>query len=465
MHIQFIGAARTVTGSMHLLHINGKKILLDCGLFQGRRAETFERNRNFPFNPKEIDVLILSHAHIDHAGNIPNFVKQGFQGPIYATPATVDLCKLMLMDSAYIQEKDIEFVNKKNARKKLPSVEPIYRVADVQPALDLFQEISYNTSFDVIDNVKATFVDAGHILGSASVILTIKENNYEKKIGFTGDVGRPHLPILRNPEFMGDVDFLISESTYGGRLHDPVENMSERFLSVIQKTVQRGGKIIIPAFSVGRTQDIVYQIHLLMKKNLFPKNLPIYVDSPLATNATEIFRQHEECFDEEILALVKKRNDPFGFQSLTYIRDVEESKKLNERKQPCIIIAASGMCEAGRVVHHIANNIQNPDSTILFVGYQAEHTLGRKLIERNPKVQIFGEEYDLKCEIAVLNSFSAHADHNELLHYFSHFDKKKLKNIFLVHGELENAEKLSSSLKDRGFNNVTIPERLQKFEV
>ncbi len=471
MQIEFIGATRTVTGSMHLILVNGKKVLLDCGLFQGKRADTNERNKNFPFLPSEIDAVILSHAHIDHAGNLPNLVKSGYSGPIYCTPATHDLSNIMLLDSAYIQERDVEFVNKKHKKKNLPPVEPLYTVEDVQPALNLFQSISYHKSFSVVDGVQAEFVDAGHILGSSSIVLTVDErekgkdsSHREKKFGFTGDLGRPNLPVLRDPEFMGDVDALISESTYGGRYHGSVDEMPAKFEAVVNRTVQRGGKIIIPAFSVGRTQDVVYMMHKMKEDGHF-QNVPVYVDSPLSTSATEVFRKHPECFDEETLALLQHEDDPFGFQRLTYIRDVEESKKLNERKEPCIIISSSGMCEAGRIRHHIANNIGDPRNTILIVGYQAEHTLGRRLVEQETSVTIFGEVFERKCEVAVLNSFSAHADRNELLAYFDHFHRERVKNVFLVHGDLDQAEKFSSGLKEHGFKNVDIPVRLQKFDV
>ncbi len=471
MIVQFIGATRTVTGSMHLLHINGKNILLDCGLFQGRRADTFDRNKSFPFDPSTIDALVLSHAHIDHAGNLPNLVKSGYSGPIYCTPATHDLCDIMLKDSAYIQERDVEFVGKKHRKKHLPPPEPLYTIEDVEPALSLFQSVSYHKPWEVVQGVQVEFVDAGHILGSASVILTIVEggngkSDYrrETKFGFTGDLGRPNLPILRDPEFIGDVDALISESTYGGRYHASVAEMPQKFEEVVTRTAERGGKIIIPAFSVGRTQDLVHTMHLLKEQGRLV-NIPVYVDSPLSTSATEVFRRHPECFDQETLDLLKREDDPFGFKRLTYIRDVNESKKLNERTEPCIIIASSGMCEAGRIRHHLANNIGNPKNTILIVGYQAEHTLGRRLVEQEKEVTIFGEVHERKCDVVVMNSFSSHADRNELLAYFNRFDRKRLKNIFLVHGDPDQAEKFSGGLKGQGFKSIDIPVRLQKFDL
>ncbi|HTY11871.1 MAG TPA: MBL fold metallo-hydrolase [Bacteroidota bacterium] len=471
MVIEFIGATRTVTGSMHLILVNGKKILLDCGLFQGKRADTFERNKNFPFDPSTIDALVLSHAHIDHAGNLPNLVKNGYSGPIYCTPATHDLSDIMLKDSAYIQERDVEFVGKKHTKKHLPPPEPLYTIDDVEPALSLFQSVPYHSKFEAASGVQVEFVDAGHILGSASVILTIVEggdgkSSYRReiKLGFTGDLGRPNLPILRDPEFMGDVDAVISESTYGGRFHASVDEMPQKFEEAVMKTARRGGKVIIPAFSVGRTQDLVYTIHLLREKGKL-QNIPVYVDSPLSTSATEVFRKHPECFDAETLDLMKREEDPFGFNRLTYIRNVDESKKLNDKTEPCIIIASSGMCEAGRIRHHIANNIGDPKNTILIVGYQAEHTLGRRLVEQEKEVTIFGEVHERKCDVVVMNSFSAHADRNELLAYFNHFNKGRLKNVFLVHGDPDQAEKFSGGLKDQGFKNVAIPVRLQKFEL
>ena len=466
MMVQFLGAARSVTGSMHLIQVNGKQILLDCGLFQGRRAETYERNRKFPLDPSSIDTVVLSHAHIDHAGNLPNLVKQGFSGPIFCTPATADLCRIMLADSAHIQEKDAEFVTKKHAKKKLPPVEPLYSVVDVQPTVDLLTEIPYRTSFDVADGVNATFFDAGHILGSAAIHLTINEGNEkEKHFGFTGDVGRPHMPILRSPEFMGNVDALICESTYGGRLHEGLNKMPEQmFLDVVKRTAERGGKIIVPSFSVGRTQDIVYKLNNLRNGGKL-SDIPVFVDSPLSTNATEVFRKHPECFDEKTLEIMKTDDDVFGFDRLHYIRDVEESKKLNDRKGPCMIIAASGMCEAGRIVHHLYNNVENPDNTVMIVGYQAEHTLGRKIVEHNSEVTIFGDVKKLNCEVAVMNSFSAHADKNELLDYVENFDKGVLNNIFLVHGDVDQSEKFAATLTEKKFKRVDIPERLEKFEM
>ena len=465
MEIQFFGAARTVTGSMHLLRVNGKRVLLDCGMFQGKRADTAERNRNFPFDPSTIDAVVLSHAHIDHAGNLPNLVKHGFSGPIYCTPATADLCRIMLMDSAHIQEKDVEFVNKRRARKHLPPVEPLYDTDDVPPMLELLTEIPYRTSFEVLDGLSATYFDAGHILGSASVHLVAQEQGKKPfHLGFSGDVGRPNLPILKDPEFMGNVSALLCESTYGGKFHAPAEESTKKLLDVVKRTVDRGGKVIVPAFSVGRTQDLVYELNNLKNAGLLP-NIPVYVDSPLSLKATEIFRKHPECFDDETNEILKSDNDVFGFERLHYIREAEESKALNEKTEPCMIIAASGMCEAGRIVHHLANSIENPKNTVMMVGYQAEHTLGRKIVERNPEVPIFGEVKQLKCEVAVMNSFSAHADQNELLGFLEPMDRSMLKNIFLVHGEIDRQQAFAAALTEKKYQRVDIPERQQVFEV
>jgi metallo-beta-lactamase family protein len=465
MFIQFLGAARTVTGSMHLISVNGSKILLDCGMFQGKRSEAYERNRRFPFNPAEIDAVILSHAHIDHAGNLPNLVKNGFHGPIYATGATRDLCNIMLYDSAYIQERDIEYVNKRNQKKHQPVVEPLYGVLDVTTAMSQFVSVNYEQKIQVVDGISATYLDAGHILGSAVTVLEVEEHGSRKKIGFTGDLGRKNAPIIKDPQLIGSVDYLISESTYGGKLHDPVTGMKDSLCQVIKRTADRGGKVIIPSFSVGRTQEIVYLLSELFDEGRLPV-IPIYVDSPLAVNASDIFRLHTECFDKDMLAHLHANEDPFGFNRLIYIRSVEESKKLNSMHSSCVIISASGMCEGGRVVHHLANNLENEINTILIVGYQAEHTLGRRLVEKQPEVSIFGEILQLKAEVVVLNSFSAHAGQDELVEYVRSADQKQLKKIFLVHGEINQIEQFSAKLKELGVKkDIYIPVTGEKAEV
>lgn len=460
--LEFWGAAQTVTGTMHLVHVGGRKVLLDCGMYHGRREEAFERNSRFPFDPATLDAVILSHAHIDHSGNLPGLVKQGFNGPIYCTGATQSLCQVMLRDSAYIQVKDVEFVNKRHARKQLPKVEPLYTEEDVDETLPLLRGMDYGSTFDVIDGVRCRFEDAGHILGSASLSLHLRDNGTSTGLVFTGDLGRPHLPILRDPVLVADdaTQYLITESTYGGRFHTPVAEMEEQLLQPLLRAFERKGRVVIPAFSVGRTQEIVFELHKLSVAGKIP-HIPVFVDSPLSVNVTAVFRKHPECFDEETRAILAapQNNDPFGFDRLTYVRTVEESKALNDRSGPFVVIAASGMCEAGRVVHHLANAVGNPRNMILIVGYQAEHTLGKRLVMKEPTVNIFGEPHDLRAEVVVLNSFSAHADRNELLSYLRRFPRKPLKNVFVVHGDPDQSEKLRGTLTDEGFGPTIVPSR------
>ncbi len=465
MQLQFIGADRTVTGSMHLIRINNKQILLDCGLYQGRRKEAFEINRKFElFDPAEIDCLILSHAHIDHSGNIPTLVKKGFKGQIYCTPATRDLAEIMLKDSAHIQERDIEFVNKKRKRQGKNLFEPLYTIADASQALNQFTPVHYHEEKEILPGVSIKFFDAGHILGSAITFLTLSENGRTIRLGYTGDLGRPDLPILKDPEKIPDVDYLISESTYGGRFHDSTDGIEQKLAAVVKKAVERQGKIIVPAFSIERTQEIVYEFHKIFEDNVAPR-IPIYVDSPLSTNATAIFRKHPECFDAEAYTYMTHHDDPFGFNRLIYITDVEDSKKLNDEKGPLMIISASGMAETGRILHHLLNNIENEKNIIMIVGYCAENTLGRKIIEREPVVKIFGEECRLKAEVVMMNSLSGHADSNELTSYISHFDKTKMKNLFIVHGDFDQQLKLNARLNEIGFCKTTIPQKGDVFEI
>jgi len=457
LKIQFLGAARSVTGSMHLLTVDNKNILLDCGLFQGHRKEAFQRNRNFPFDPASIDALVLSHAHIDHSGNIPNLVKAGFDGEIFCTHATRDLCSIMLRDSGHIQEKDAEFVNKKNAKKGLPAVEPLYTVADATASMEQFISVSYRRPFQVANSISVKFYDAGHILGSAITVLHIQDNENTLRLAFTGDLGRENLPILRDPQPIEDVDILITESTYGGRRHDDVTTLNEKLAKVVNETFARGGKIIIPAFSVGRTQEVVYALHELTNGKKIPE-LPIFVDSPLSTNATEVFRMHPECYDVETQQFLVNNEDPFGFGRLHYIKNLQESKNLNTYPNPCIIISASGMCEAGRILHHLRNNIENPQNTILIVGFMAENTLGRRLVEKHETVRIFGEEHPVRAQVVKLNAFSAHADHDELLEYIGQLDRNRLQHVFVVHGELSQAEALAQGIGSLGISGVHVPE-------
>lgn len=464
MKIQFIGGARTVTGSQHLLTINGKKILLECGLFQGRRNETYEKNKNFHFDPKEIDALILSHAHIDHSGNIPNLVKHGFDGTIYATPATVDLCDIMLKDSAHLQQRDVEWLNKKK-RDHAPA-EALYTLEDVEGALTNFTEVEYNTATEIFPGIILTFQDAGHILGSASILLEIEEDGRKKiRFGFSGDIGRPDMPIINNPNLFSDLDVLIMESTYGNRLHTHSDEVEEEVAKVVREVFDRKGKIIIPAFAVGRTQLLVYVLHKLFNQNRIPE-IPIYVDSPLAVNATKVFKDHPECFDRETNRIfLESGADPFGFGRLKYISTVEQSKELNDIKDPIIIISASGMAEGGRILHHLANNIGNPKNLVLFVGYAAEHTLARKIMDGIEKVNILGEEHSVRCQIKTMDYFSGHADQNELIDYLRLNPTKKLKNIFLVHGEEEQALPLKEKILQKGYKNVDFPISEEKFVI
>jgi len=471
MKIKFCGAAKTVTGSQHLIEINGKKILLDCGIFQGKREDSYQMNRKFIFNPEEIHCVILSHAHIDHAGNLPTLYAKGFRGTVYSTPATRDLCSIMLIDSAYIQQKDTEYVNKRRAKKKLPLFNPLHTIEDAKNILTLFKTVSYRKKFDINglnDEVFVTFYDAGHILGSSSIVLEYRENGVWHKLGFTGDLGRKNLPILKDPDFMGDVDYIITESTYGGLYHEPATEIERNLTDTISEAVNSKGIIIVPAFSVGRTQELVYEISKMTSSGRLPE-FPVYVDSPLSVNATEIFKLHPECFDEETYSLISSGVDIFGIDRIKYIKNAEESKKLNNIKNTAMIISASGMCEAGRILHHLANNIGNPKNTIMIIGYMAEQTLGRELIKASDKpgykVKIFGDEFIVRAKVRVLNSFSAHADSGELLDYFGKFDKSKLRKIFLVHGESPQQENFKGILESNGFKNILIPERGQETDL
>ncbi len=467
MKLQFWGAAQVVTGSMHLLTVNNHKILLDAGLYQGRRKIAFEMNRQLPFDPSEIDALILSHAHIDHSGNIPSLVKNGFKGTIWCTPATVDLIKYMLRDSAHIQQYDVFYINKKRRRQHKTPFEPLYTDEDVLDTLDLVKSVNYHQVFSPLPGIEVRFGDAGHMLGSANVTLDIDDRGKHKRLAFSGDIGRKHLPILRDPEYVSNADTIIMESTYGNRLHDPIENTAQELKEQVLKTFARGGKIIIPSFAVGRTQELVYELHKLHDAHQIPQ-LDIFVDSPLAVNVTEVFETHPEVYDDEIKSYMKTNHisNAFGFKDLTYIRDVEKSKRLNTLKQPAIIISASGMCEAGRILHHLKNNIEDKRNTILFVGYQAEHTLGRKILEGRSPVPILGERYEVKAEIHRLEGYSGHADRNGLLTWMEKAQETKTpRHVFLVHGEPDNMFPLAEAIEKQGIPHVICPKRGQVFEM
>jgi metallo-beta-lactamase family protein len=457
MKIQFAGGAQTVTGSQHLLTVGGKPFLLDCGSFQGRRQETYDRNLNFPF-PPAVEAVVLSHAHMDHSGNLPNLVKQGFRGPIYATPPTVELCRIMLKDSAYLQLRDLEWVNKIRKKNNQPPARPLYTVEEAEATFQYFVEKDYEKPFSVVPGVTATFCDAGHILGSASILLEINERGRQVRLGYSGDIGRAHIPITRDPVILDDLDALIIESTYGSRLHGAFGEVEEELCKIIRETVSAGGKLIIPAFAIGRTQIIVYLIHKLFNQNRIPE-VPIFVDSPLACSATDIYRGHPEILDRETDRVFLQQNeDPFSFRRLTYIREAEESKKLNELAFPHIIISASGMCEGGRVLHHLRNNVDRPNTTVLFIGYAAKYTLARKIMDGEKDIKIFGEPHHVKCRVRVMDNFSAHADRRDILGYIKATPPSKLKNIFLVHGEPEEVISLIDAIRSQGYQGVHYPE-------
>ncbi len=454
--VTFWGAAQTVTGSMHRVDACGRALLLDCGLFQGHRAESYRRNLEFPFRPREIDAVLLSHAHIDHCGNLPNLVKQGFAGPIYCTPATRALADVMLGDVAKIQQEDAAYLNRKR-QKGEPRVEPLCDGRDVYRTLRLLRAVPYDTPVTIDPGLEAIFVEAGHLLGSAMISLSMEGPGGVRRLTFTGDLGRPGLPILRDPAPVPAGDLLISESTYGGHTHEPIEETAERLGAVVLKTLQRGGKLLIPAFSVGRTQTLVYFLHQLISSGQLP-DLPIYVDSPMAVRATEVFRAHPECYNEQALTLLQTHPDLFGEEHIRYVEKVHESIALNDRPEPCVIISASGMCEAGRILHHLKHHIEDLRSTILIVGFQAAHTLGRRLVDRVPVVRILGREFAVKAEVVVLNGLSSHADHGGLMRAIGPLLGTAQK-VRLVHGEPERATALADGLRAAGFADVAIPER------
>ena len=464
MRINFHGAAHTVTGSQHLLEINGSKLLLDCGLYQGKRADTYDRNLNFHYDPKSVDAVILSHAHIDHAGNLPNLTKQGYEGSIYATRATAELGSLMIRDSGRIQESDAEFVNKKHAQRGQPPIEPLYTEQDAEDVADMFKGVDYIEAFEPIPGVVARFYDAGHILGSAGVSLEIEEKGRKIRLWFSGDIGRYRMPLLRDPVLPEAVDYMIMESTYGDKSHSDPEKAFIEFRDVVKRTVERGGKVIVPAFSVGRTQELVYNLNEMMLDGDVP-SVPVYVDSPLAVNATQVFRNHPECFDEETRQFVLESHHPaLDFKMLTYVKSVEESKALNDSKEPMIIISASGMAETGRIVHHIRNNIDNPKNTICIVSWQAPNTMGRRLADREPQVNIFGEVYKVKSEIATIGGLSGHAGQDLLIKYAMGV-KDTVKQVFLVHGEEKQAMTLKGLLNEQKLDHVYYPELHESVEL
>jgi metallo-beta-lactamase family protein len=464
MLVHFFGATRTTTGSQYLIEVNGKRLLLECGLFQGKRDDSMERNRRFLFDPKQIDAVVLSHAHIDHCGNLPNLCRQGYSGSIYCTFATRDLASIMLADSAQIQRDDAAYVSKKRAKHGLPPIEPLYSATDAEQCVRQFISLNYDRPFPVLDGVTVTFRDAGHILGSAQVVLDVRENGRAFRYLFSGDVGRGHDDILRDPQPVENVDYLQIESTYGAREHSAKANANEEAGRLVRDALERKGKVIIPSFSVGRTQQIVYTLHQLTLAGQMPR-VPIFVDSPLSVNATEVFRLHPECFNDSIYKFLHEKENPFGMENLTYIREVAHSMKLNELKDPAIIISASGMAEAGRIRHHLANNIGNPDNLILFIGYCAEHTLGAQILAGQNPVNIFGEPHAVKAQIASLDSFSGHADKNELRRYVEALTGN-IKKIAVIHGEESQALAFAETLRAmKPKADVLVPQYKETLEV
>jgi metallo-beta-lactamase family protein len=463
MKLTFWGAAQTVTGSMHHIEADGKRYLLDCGMYQGHRKEAEERNRHFPFSAQSIDAAIVSHAHIDHTGNLPLLVKNGFTGPIYATPATVDLAHAMLLDTAHIQEKDAEFLNKRHHRVGQPAIEPLYTTEDAQRTLPLFQAVPYYAPKPLSERLSYECYDAGHILGSSTILLRFQENGRDVRFLFSGDLGRPGLPIIRDPDPPPASDYLLMESTYGGRSHEDLGSAKNKLADVVKRTAGRGGKVIVPAFAVGRCQQLVLLLHELTNEGRVP-NIPIFVDSPLAVDVTKVFRGHPECFNEETRKYLTDGDDPFGFKRLTYIHEASESKKLNDLHGPCVIISPSGMCEGGRVLHHLRNNLENPRCTILITGYQAENTLGRKLVDKWPEVKVFGEPMRVRAEVDSLQALSAHADEGELLAWMQPL-VGSLKKVFLVHGEPAGAAALQTAIQKQYAIETVVPAWGQSFEL
>ncbi|HEY6559883.1 MAG TPA: MBL fold metallo-hydrolase [Polyangiaceae bacterium] len=458
MRLKFLGAAREVTGSMHLLELERGSVLIDCGFFQGRREEARRRNRTLPREAIGADVVILTHAHIDHSASLPTLVKSGFSGSIYATAATRDLCAYMLSDSARIQQADANYLNRKYADDPgFVPVEPVYDEEDVVRALEHFVCVPYHRTFEPLPGVTARLFNAGHILGSSQVVLDVQDRGARRRLLFSGDLGRKGLPIIRDPETPpGPFDYVVMESTYGNRVHGDIQQMHDQLERVIRETMERGGKVIVPAFAVGRTQELIYALNELRQSGRLPR-IPVFIDSPLAINVTEVFKLHPECFDAETRAFSREHGDVFGFEGVSFVSDREESIRLNDLQGPAVIISAAGMAEAGRILHHLRNHVEDARNTILIVGFMAQHTLGRRIVERRPRIRIWGVERDLNARVEVLDSFSAHADRNDLLAY-AEACGTGTRNLFLVHGEPEPALALSEELARRGFQ-VHVPTR------
>lgn len=454
------GGAQEVTGSKHFLETKYGTIMIDCGAFQGHREEAYNKNLNWTFKPSQVDAAILTHAHFDHCGMLPRLVSEGYDGFIYSTPATRDLAKLVMMDSSRIQKQDYEFMLKKNKKfgTSHEPKEPLYTEDQVRACMGHFSTLAYHKKFNPVQGVDAVLYDAGHILGSSMVLMEVKNGTDTMRIAFSGDLGRKGLPIIRDPEILPPVDYLVLESTYGNRLHDPMDSTLDKLADIINRVSERKGKIIIPAFAVERTQELVFFIHLLHDQKRIPK-IPVYIDSPMSADATTIFKMHDECYDNEtIKAFIDHNENPFGFNDLIYVTTKEESQELNDKEGPMIVISSSGMCEHGRILHHLAHTVRDPKNAILLVGYMAENTLGRKILEKVNPIRIFGEEYGVRAEVAKMNSFSGHADYQEILDYVGSLDTAALKKIFLVHGEKDAQTNLKSLLEGKGYSTeIVVP--------
>ena len=465
MKIHFDGADQTVTGSQHLLEIDGKFILLDCGIYQGRREDFYKINANFPFDPRKLDAVILSHAHIDHSGNLPNLIKQGYSGPIYTTPPSAELANFMLQDSGKIYEEDSSYINLKKLKPGEKPIEPLYTIADAQKVEEQFRPVRYDTPFEPIPGVTARLVNAGHILGSAAIALEINENGAVKHLWFSGDIGRFKLPLLPDPVLPTNVDYVMMECTYGDKPHGDPEAAYQQFRDVVLRTIQRGGKLIIPAFAVGRTQEIVYMLNRMLSDGELPR-LPVFVDSPLAINITDVFMKFPEYFDDETQQFVRTGKHPaLTFPGLTYTRSTDESKAINNQKGPLIIISASGMCEAGRILHHLKNNVEDPINTVAVVGWMAPNTLGRRIQEKQPVLRIFNEMHPLRAEVAVISGLSAHAGQDGLLQYAQAAQKGGVKKIFLVHGEADAASAFEQLMTRNGITSFEFPAKGEVAEI
>ncbi|MES2516068.1 MAG: MBL fold metallo-hydrolase [Bacteroidota bacterium] len=465
MKIKFIGATETVTGSKHLLITEkGSQILLDCGLYQGMGESTDEMNKNLDLDPSKIEAVILSHGHIDHCGNLPNLMKQGFNGKIYCTPATKDVCHILLLDSAHIQESDAKFMNK-NQRKKQAPIEPLYTISDAENCMNLFETVDFDTDHKLNDEISFYFSENGHIIGSGAINITATESNKVTRLCFTGDIGRYDDPLLKTPAVFQQADYIICESTYGNKLHGTTEDAEQKLLSIVNRTcIEKKGKLLIPAFSLGRTQEIVFVLDKLANKKLLP-NIPVYVDSPMSVKATSILRSHSESFNAELQSYIKKDPNPFGFANLTYIEESSESRQLNDVNEPCIIISSSGMADAGRIKHHLCYAIADQKNTVLLTGYCAPGSLGAKLMRGEKQVYIFDYLFDVNAEIESIHSLSAHGDYDEMIRFLSCQQKSVVKSVFLVHGEGDAKTVFRDKLLQQGYQKVIVPSKLEVFDL